>query len=208
MRFHVRQLAAGLLTLAFIGGALPASSHEPKKHDNVANRVMPDGGVDAKAREYFTDSVLLTHESEPLRFYSDVLAGRTVVVNFMFTSCKDACPMINHQLMQVADQLNGRLGKDIFFVSVSVDPEVDTPAVMADYRAKLEAPDGWYFLTGDAEALELVGGRMGQVFDKDAHLTALLVGNTKTGRWRKLPAYFAPASLAAQMLEIADAGAE
>lgn len=141
-----------------------------------------------KARDYFTDTVLVSHTGEEMRFYSDILEDKTVVVNFMFTTCPDACPLINTSIQRVQERLKDRIGKDIYIVSITVDPETDTVKVLDDYRKKYKAMPGWLFLTGTPENLETVGQRMGQVFDKEAHLTALLVGNTKTARWRKIPA--------------------
>ena len=166
---------------------------------------LPDKGEQARAREYFTDTVLTTHDGRQVKFYSDMLANKTVVISFMFTSCTEACPLINFALQQVQDRIGDRMGKDIVFVSVTVDPTKDTPTVLAQYRKTFNAGKGWTFLTGDQKAIDLVSGRMGQVFERDAHLTALLVGNTKTGQWRKIPPHLPPPNIAAQIKDIADA---
>jgi protein SCO1/2 len=177
-------------------------SHKPG--DKVETRNVSAADTEAKAREYFTDTVLITHAGEKLKFYSDVLADRTVVISFMFTTCEDACPLINASLQRVQERLKDRMGKDIFFVSITVDPKVDTSAVLADYRKQFKAGPGWLYLTGTEKNVETVGNKMGQVFDKEAHLTALLVGNTKTARWRKIPANLSDTVIATQVKDIAD----
>ena len=96
------------------------------------------------------------------------------------------------------------MGKDVFIVSITVDPKVDTPAVLADYRKQFKAGPGWLFLTGSEKNIETVSSKMGQVFEKEAHLTALMVGNTKTARWRKIPAHYSDAVIAEQVKDIAD----
>ena len=139
-----------------------------------------------------------------MRFYSDILEGKTVVVSFIFTSCEDACPLINQNLEKIQARLGERMGDDVLFVSISVDPETDTPAVLNTYRNKFDAGDGWLFLTGSTENVSLVSEKLGQVFEKEAHLTALLIGNTETARWRKVPAYLPDNVIASQVIDIAN----
>lgn len=193
-------IAAGLLAAP----AASAHSGHAHKDDKIETRNISASQGDEKARTYFTDTVLLSHTGEEMRFYSDLLEGRTVVISFMFTSCADACPLINASLQRVQERLKDRIGKDIYILSITVDPDVDSVRVMSDYRKKYKAMEGWLFLTGTAKNLDIVGQKMGQVYDKEAHLTALLVGNTKTARWRKIPANLSDAIIASQIKDIAD----
>jgi cytochrome oxidase Cu insertion factor (SCO1/SenC/PrrC family) len=201
----IRTLFASVLFSAV--AAAPALAHglgHGTGGDKVVTRDVKASDTQAKARDYFTDTVLTSHTGAKLKFYSDLLADRTVVISFMFTSCEDACPLINATLQRVQEKLKDRMGKDIFFVSITVDPKVDTAAVMADYRKQYKAGDGWLFLTGSEKNIETVGSKMGQVFAKEEHLTALLVGNTKTARWRKIPAHLSDTVIATQVRDIAD----
>ena len=193
-------IAAGFLAAP----AASAHSGHAHKDDKIETRNISASQGDEKARTYFTDTVLLSHTGEEKRFYSDLLEGRTVVISFMFTSCADACPLINASLQRVQERLKDRIGKDIYILSITVDPDVDSVRVMSDYRKKYKAMEGWLFLTGTAKNLDIVGQKMGQVYDKEAHLTALLVGNTKTARWRKIPANLSDAIIASQIKDIAD----
>lgn len=198
------QLALAAAFSALAGPAAFAHGGTHKPGDKVETRSVAASDTEAKAREYFTDTLLTSHSGEKLKFYSDVLEGRTVVISFMFTSCEDACPLINATLQRVQERLKDRMGKDIFIVSITVDPKVDTAAVMADYRKQFKAGAGWLYLTGSEKNVETVSNKMGQVFEKEAHLTALLVGNTKTARWRKIPANLSDTVIAAQVQDIAD----
>lgn len=203
LRMRFRLAAAALLGSALVLTAFKHGlSHMPDA--KVETRSVSASDSDAKARDYFTDTVLTSHSGEKLKFYSDILEGRTVIISFMFTTCEDACPLINANLQRVQERLKDRLGKDIFIVSITVDPKVDTAAVLADYRKQFKAGAGWTFLTGTEKNIETVSNKMGQVFEKEAHLTALLVGNTKTARWRKIPANLADTVIAAQVKDIAD----
>lgn len=198
-----------VIAFAALFGAVsgpPALAHGTgqKPGGKVVTRDISASDTEDKAREYFTDTVLISHTGEKLKFYSDILAGRTVVISFMFTACEDACPLINASLQRVQERLKDRMGVDIFFVSITVDPKVDTAAVMAEYRKQFKAGPGWLYVTGTEKNIEAVGNKMGQVFEKEAHLTALLVGNTKTARWRKIPANLSDTVIAAQVKDIAD----
>lgn len=193
-------LAAGLASTSFAH-----ENHGPKVTPS-ADRVISGKGEEDRARAYFTDTVLTTHDGKKVKFYSDLLANKTVVVSFIFTSCQGACPLMNHTLQKVQEKVGARMGKDIVFLSITVDPATDTPAVLAKYRKSFGAGPAWTFITGDKRSLDLVSSKMGQVFEKDAHLTAFLVGNTKTGRWRKIAPHLPPPNIASQIKEIADAG--
>lgn len=200
-----------ILTALFLlaAAAIPAQgamAHAGHTHgdDKVETRNISAAQSDEKARAYFTDTVLVTHEGKPVRFYSDMLEGRTVVISFIFTTCPDACPLINATLQRVQDRLKDRIGKDIFIISITVDPENDTVAILSDYRKTFRAMEGWTFVTGSTRNIETVSQKLGQVFERDAHLTALLVGNTRTARWRKIPAHLSDAIIAGQIQDIAD----
>ena len=100
-----------------------------------ANAPVDEAGAEEKARKYFTDLEVVDQNGRRLRFYTDVLKGRVVLINFVFTNCPDACPMITQKLVQVRNQLVDSVKDDIWFVSISVDPERDTPASMKAFAA-------------------------------------------------------------------------
>ena len=191
-------------SLAAVPLAAKAHSGHTDKSEEIETRRVAAASDQDKARAYFTDTVLKDHNGNDVRFYSDILEGKTVVVSFIFTSCTDACPLINQNLKKIQARLGERMGEDIVFVSISVDPETDTPETLNVYRQDYDAGDGWVFLTGDVAAVETVSSKLGQVFEKEAHLTALLIGNTATARWRKVPAYLPDNVIASQIIDIAD----
>ena len=89
-------------------------------------------------------------------FGSAELAGRAVLVNFVYTRCPDICPLLTATMAQVQKQLQaeGLLGSKVQLLSVSVDPDHDTPAVLSEYAAQYQAaPEHWRFLTGDRGAV-------------------------------------------------------
>lgn len=138
------------------------------------------------AHKYFTDVELINQDGRKVRFYSDVLKGKTVVVNAFFTSCTSVCPPMNRNMEKIQEALGDRVGKDVFLVSITVDPEVDTPARMKDYAQKFHAGKGWIFLTGKKENLDWALYKLGQYVErKDDHKTIFIIGNEPTGLWKK-----------------------
>ena len=88
--------------------------------------------------------------------------GKVVAVTFIFASCTDTCPLLTDKMGQVQDSLGDRFGKDIVFVSITVDPQRDTPEVLKQYAESFGAnPQGWYFLTGTPDAIGGVLRRYG-----------------------------------------------
>src|SRR5262249_43440432 len=89
------------------------------------------GGLQAQGRpcgeNYFPNLSVVTHEGKPVRFYDDLIKGKMVIVSFIYTSCPDICPLSTARMAQVEDKLGDRVGRDIFIISMTVDPENDTP---------------------------------------------------------------------------------
>ena len=84
-------------------------------------------------------------------FGSGQLAGKIWIADFIYTTCPGPCPMISSRMSELQKPLEN---SDVHLVSFSVDPEKDTPAVLRDYAAKLQAqPDRWDFLTGSKSAI-------------------------------------------------------
>jgi protein SCO1 len=136
---------------------------------------------------------LITQDGQAVHFYDDMIKGKIVAVNFIYTSCMWTCPLETARLAQVQRLLGGRVGKDIFFYSISIDPDHDTPAVLKDYMAEFDVGPGWTFLTGKRDDIDLLAVRLGLTEDPsitsgpgrdvDGHTPHLLIGNETTGQW-------------------------
>jgi protein SCO1 len=138
------------------------------------------------AQRYFTDTVLINQDGESVRFYSDLLKDRTVVINTFFTECVSVCPLLNANMKAVQDWLGDRLNHDVLLLSISVDPARDTPARIKEYSKHFHAKPGWVFLTGSKENVELVLHKLGQkVESRDDHSTVFIIGNDRTHLWKK-----------------------
>ena len=151
----------------------------PHDHSHMSNET-------SAAAKYFTDVELTNQDGKKVRFYSDVLKGKTVVVNAFFTTCTSVCPPMNRNMEKIQEALGDRVGRDVFLVSITVDPENDTPARMKEYAKKFHAGAGWTFLTGKKENLDWALYKLGQyVENKDDHTTVFIIGNEPTGLWKK-----------------------
>jgi cytochrome oxidase Cu insertion factor (SCO1/SenC/PrrC family) len=135
---------------------------------------------------YFTDAELVNQDGRRVRFYTDLLSGKVVVINTFFTACTGSCLVMHNTLARLQERLGDRLGRDINLLSLSVDPEVDTPAMLHTYAQRFRARPGWHFLTGDKSVVAGVLKKLGQfVENRDAHSSILLIGNEPTGLWKK-----------------------
>jgi len=147
----------------------------------------PAAPAESAAHHYFTDVELIDQDGRPRRLYSDLLAGKTVVVDSFFSSCTGSCPAVAATLAKLQTALGDRLGRDVVLLSLSVDPQTDTPARLKEYAARLGARPGWYFLTGSKENVALALRKLGQYSErKEDHTNLLIVGNERTGLWKKV----------------------
>jgi len=173
----------------------------PRRVDPVASRLTGR----------FPDVVLTDQDGQRVRFYSDLVRGHVVLVNFMYTTCTRKCPRVSSNLVAVQDALGPRLGQDVLMLSVSLDPARDTPPALAGYAAVLGAKPGWRFLTGTEDDVQLVRRRLGvtdpdPVIDADRtqHAGIVVYGNDATGRWSAVPGLMRPQLIADAVLRVAD----
>jgi protein SCO1/2 len=158
--------------------------------DPLARGATPTAIVSAQdeppAQKYFTDVVLLNQAGKPMRLYSDLIKGRTVIIIPFFTTCTGACPVMNQNLAKIQDWLGDRLGKDAHLISISVDPTTDTVPMLRAYAQQFNARPGWYFLGGKRENVDLALKKLGQFVEaREDHMNLMIIGNEKTGLWKK-----------------------
>jgi protein SCO1/2 len=133
-----------------------------------------------------------------------MLKGKIVLINFIYTECGDVCPLETAKLAQVYKLLGDRMGKDIFFYSISVDPKRDTPAALKTYSKKFHTGPGWFFLTGKREDIDIVRKKIGMAgrLDEDpltGHTSSLTLGNEPQGQWMQDSSFDDPNFIATMM---------
>jgi protein SCO1 len=138
---------------------------------------------------HFPNVELITQDGKKVHFYDDLIKGKIVAIDLIYTTCKYSCPLETARLAQVQKKLGTRVGSDIFFYSISIDPEHDTPEVLRAYMEKFHVGAGWTFLTGKKDDIDLLSKRLGLYSDpaanEDGHLPHLLIGNEATGQWSR-----------------------
>ena len=138
------------------------------------------------AAHYFTDTVLVNQDGQEMRFYSDLLRGKVVVINTIFTTCTGICPVMSKTFARVQDHLGDRLEKEVRLISISVDPETDTPQRLKEFGKNFGARPGWYFLTGPQDRVDFILSKLGQQAETpENHQALLLIGNEPTSLWKK-----------------------
>jgi protein SCO1 len=144
--------------------------------------------------EHFGSLQVVTHEGERVGFYQGLLRDKVVLINMMYASCSGNCPLTTANLMRVHKLLGDRVGRDIFFYSITLRAEADTPAALKDYARMHSVGAGWKFLTGapkDIEALRLKLGfyDLDPKVDQDIskHTGMVRIGNDRFGRWAMSP---------------------
>ncbi len=163
-----------------------------------SKRTAEDKGSPSEAAaSYFPNLELLTQDNKPVRFYDDLMKGKVVVINFMFTTCAGVCSPMTANLAKVQQYLADYVGRDVNMISLSVDPAVDTPEALKKYADNFKVKPGWRFLTGKKENVDWVLYKLGgYVEDKTTHNTFLIIGNEATGEWMRMFAMSKPKVIA------------
>ncbi len=159
---------------------------------------------------YFPNIELTTQDGKTVHFYDDLIKGKTVAINLIYTHCEYACPLETARLVQVQKILGDEMGKDIFFYSISIDPKRDTPPVMKKYMESYHVGPGWTFLTGKKEDIDFLSRKLGLYSapqeSRDGHTPHLLIGNEPLGQWMRTSAIDNPAFLARTIADVRDTG--
>jgi protein SCO1/2 len=185
----------------FLGGigALPLLLSTP------AVAAAPAATMSRTARKGLLPNVpLVTHQGRPVMFYDDLVRERTVLLNFFLVQCTDGrCPTAMGNLRKAQDILGERMGKDVFFLSITLQPLLDTPAALKSYAERFAPRPGWELLTGKPQDVERLRRGMG-FFDPDPerdrdannHTGMGRYGNDKLERWGMVSLRSSPDNIA------------
>ena len=200
---HVRRRALfAMLSAAGVDVPVAAASQRP-------GRSAPPRPGNARQAGYFPNVELRTHEGKRVRFYDDLIKGKVVTINFMFTSCSTFCPRATANLLKVQAHLGPHLGRDVSMLSITVDPDKDTPRILQKYATEHRVKPGWQFLTGAAGDIDRIRQALG-VFDEDPdktqHTGILTYGNEATGTWAAMPVIAEATVIARALTRLVAAG--
>jgi cytochrome oxidase Cu insertion factor (SCO1/SenC/PrrC family) len=132
------------------------------------------------------DVEVLDQEGHALHFYSDLIKGKTVAINFIFTNCTTICPPLAATFARVQKEMGEKVGKDVHFISISVDPLTDTPERLKVWGAKFKASVGWTFVTGSKPEVDKLLNALGaSITRREDHSPVVIVGNDLRGVWTR-----------------------
>ena len=165
---------------------LASSPQEPKSELKISDR--------------FSNVSLLNQFGERVQFHDRFVNGQALVINTMFTVCRGTCSGTSAMIRQLREEVSPLFGKQMTFLSITLDPEFDSPRVLKEYAeiygAERRQDDlcEWQFLTGSSESIDQLRKSLGfydlnPKIDRDInrHAAQILFGNTKTDRWASLP---------------------
>jgi protein SCO1/2 len=172
---------------------------------------VPDPHTDFQAytaymmRQHFPNVTLINQDKKSVHFYDDLIRGKIVVIQFMFSNCEKLCPMVTPNLVKVQKELRGQAPGKVSFVSITVDPDHDTPELLKAYSQKFHVQPGWQFLTGSRADIDRIRRELG-VYDPEdqqfEHMNVLTVGNEPVGDWFGIRALDKPDVIAYTVLRL------
>ena len=132
------------------------------------------------------DVEVLDQDGNALHFYRDLIKGKTVAINFIFTNCTTICPPLAATFARVQREMGDKVGRDVHFISISVDPLTDTPERLKAWGAKFKAGDGWTFVTGNKQEMDKLLNALGaSVSRREDHTPSVIIGNDIKGVWTR-----------------------
>jgi cytochrome oxidase Cu insertion factor (SCO1/SenC/PrrC family) len=139
--------------------------------------------VSSSSKLNIPDVELLDQNGRKIHFYTDLIKGQTVAINFIFTTCTTICPPLGATFARVQKELAGR---DARLISISVDPATDTPERLKAWGEKFHAGESWTFVTGNKpqvdELLRALGASSAR---REDHSPTVLIGNDAHGTWTR-----------------------
>jgi len=185
LRFILLLLAAVCLVsgrgVAFPGGAQAENTAQRNDRVQTVESKLPSGPTKVS----IPDATVLDQNGRKLRFYTDLVKDKTIAINFIFTTCTTICPPMTANFARVQKTMMAHGQKDFYLISVSVDPENDTPAKLKAYAEMFQAKSGWTFVTGTRAELQLIW----QAFSvysggaKQDHAPTVVIGNDARHSW-------------------------
>jgi protein SCO1/2 len=178
----------------------------PNPPANVPNNAPASGTEDTSSfsSARIPDIPVYDQNGKRLSFYSDLIKGKTVAINFIFTTCTTICPPLTATFRRVQQEL-ATIAPDAKLISISVDPATDNPERLRDFAARFKAGPGWTFVTGDnTEIASLLRALGAAVANKNDHTPMILIGNDVAGYWTRAYGLSSPTALVKAIQEAAN----
>ncbi|HKY06087.1 MAG TPA: SCO family protein, partial [Blastocatellia bacterium] len=175
-----RFLAVAVIGLLFVCALKLEAGVKSSGQSVTGHDLRPKGDLSLS----IPDVEVFNQDGKKVRFYSDLIRGKVAVISFGFTSCTYICPMQGETLSRLQAVLGNRLSKEVNIISVSLDPETDTPARLKSWGAQFGARPGWTFVTGKRSEIDKVAKAFtGGEALKGEHSPVVFVGSDRQGVW-------------------------
>ena len=176
---------------------------DDKPDASTVPAVDAGGNTPSISSSRIPDIAVYDQTGKRLNFYRDLVKGKTVAINFIFTTCTTICPPLTATFRRVQQDLAAR-GSDVKLISISVDPATDTPERLREFAAKFKAAPGWTFVTGGKTEIDSLLQSLGvAVSDKNDHTPMILIGNDVADRWTRSYGLSSPVTLVKVITEAA-----
>ncbi len=170
------------VALLLLLGAAAGAAEQPR--DGLRHLAAPAAVEQTKPS--IPDLLLVDQDGEKVRFYSDLVKGKVVAINFVFTTCTTICPPLGATFARIQSLLGKRMGNQLQLISISVDPAVDTPQRLKAWSDKFHRKPGWTLVTGAKPEVDALLVALGaEVAGKADHTPMILIGNDATGAWTR-----------------------
>jgi len=186
----IRYLTTAAVTLMLMSPVV--ADEDPHAKHRAMMKQKSEPAVESAAID-LRDRTLLNQDGDQVKFVSDVIGDNIVVMDFVYTTCTTICPVLSGLFTQVQGKLGDQVGNGIVIVSVSVDPIRDTPQRLKAYSAKHRAGEGWVWLTGPKPTVDdVLTGVGAYTTNFEDHPSMVLVGDGRTGEWKRLFGFPSP----------------
>ena len=192
-------IIALLAVVGLIVAALPNSMHMTRPTVESAKTTSPTASSNVKV----LNTELLNQDGTQVKFASDIVSNNIIAINFIYTDCHTACPVVSAIFAKLQNQLGEKLQQGVRMVSLSVNPATDTPERLKTYAEHFHAQPEWSWLTGEkAQVDALLKGLGVYSTDYTNHTPVILVGDPVSGVWTRFNGLTSPETLAARINEL------
>jgi protein SCO1/2 len=203
MRINFKGLAICCVAVLLSWAALPSSCQVMTVPPTLTGIPCKQINV-GRETKFLPDLVLLDQNGRKVRFYTDLIKDKSVLISFFYTSCGYTCLRQGKVFADLQTELGKRLGKDIFLISVTRDPGTDTPERLKSWGKQYGARKGWTLITGrKTDMAKLVGHLTGDPLGRpEMHSPFIYIGNDKKNKWAATYGLATPKTLVKQIEEM------
>ena len=142
-------------------------------------------------KDYLPNLPVVDQNGKTYKFYDDLIKDKRVIINFIFASCSDICPIMTGRMLLLQKKLGDMVGRDVFIYSISIDPEHDDPKTLKKYADTFQVGPGWLFLTGKPSDIDQIRYKLGERSGASlaSHRNEMLLGNAARGDWFKISSF-------------------